>query len=204
MNISIKVTSNGGLGRFERQIPYALSQAINRTMLDVQQAERNALQSKFTLRRKDWMEKSYKIEKFAKKGDPLARLAISPPGAPGKADILSKFEQGGPKLPKGTSIAIPEAAKVNAVGVITTANRPKRLIASGKAWVVRNKATGKGVIRGRVGRGKGAREVVLFGLQPKAVIKPVLRFFETARSVTKGSFTKNLKAALRNAIAGAR
>lgn len=206
MNINVKVTSNGGLGRFERQIPFALSKAVTRTMLDVQQAERNRAATQFTLRRKDWVERSFKITQFPTKAVPLARMEISPPGAPGRADILTKFEAGGPKVPTGgrVSIAIPEQAKVNGAGIITAANRPRRLIDAGKAFIVRNKATGRGVIRGWAGRGKSRREVVLYGLQRKAVIKPVLRFFETARNVTKGSFRNNMKAALRNAIAGAR
>lgn len=201
MDLRISVRSKGmGLAEAGRQAAYALAQSINRTMLDVQQAERNALQSQFTVRRRDWLEKSYKMVKFAKKGDLLARLAISPPGAPEKADILSKFETGGVKTPTGKSVAVPVDAKRNGNGVITSANRPKRLIESGKAFVIRAKGKPTGVVKRRIGKGKGAREEVLYGLTPKAKIPKRLRFFETFRTVVKGSFVRNFQIAYKNAL----
>jgi len=204
MNLRLTIRSSGSLAEAGRQAAFALAQSLNRTMVDVQQADRNALQSQFTVRRRDWLEKSYKITKFAKKNDLIVRLAISPPGAPEKADILSKFQDGGVKTPAGKTVAVPVDVKRGAAGIITPAFRPRARVRSGKAFVVKNPSTGKGVIKERVGRGKSARVIVDYGLTLKARIPKRLRFFETFRSVVKNSMSRNFQAALREALRTAR
>jgi hypothetical protein len=193
-----------GLAAAGRQAAYGLAQGLNRTMIDVQQSDRKALGAQFKVKRRDWLEKSYKISKFAKKGDPLVRLEISPPGAPQKADILSKFQEGGVKEPSRKTIAVPVDVRRGGAGVISQANRPRALLTAGKAFVVRSRTTGKGVIKHRAGRGKNARVVVDYGLTLKATIPKRIAFFETFRSVVQTNLRRNIKNAIQDALRTAR
>jgi hypothetical protein len=193
-----------GLAAAGKQAAYGLAQGLNKTMIDVQKANRDALPTQFTVRRKDWLAKSFKISKFAKKNDHLVRMEISPPGAPQKADILSKFQEGGVKEPTGKTIAVPVDVRRGGTGVISPGNRPRALINAGKAFVVRSRTTGKGVIKQRVGKGKRARVIVDYGLTLKAKIPKRLEFFETFRSVVKSTLRRNIENEIQNALRTAR
>jgi hypothetical protein len=199
------------LGDFEqRQVPYALSQALNDVAKLFQYRERQHMASIFTIRRKQWVDNSVKITQFAKKGNLVASVAIESPGGR-NSDILGKFESQTLKTPKdGHSLAIPAEAKRNKSDIILKSARPKAFnfrevvgpkhvsplkanVRSGvlrgalkvfegdkKTVMIRN-AKGQGVILQRVGKGKRAGMRLLYTLAPKAKITPNLRFVVNAR-----------------------
>lgn len=205
MQFSLKLTSKGALSDVvKRQIPFATSKMLNAVTIDVQEQERQGARSAFKVRRQTWLDRSFKITKFAKKNDLHTRLEISPPGDPTKADIISKFEDGGTKTPTGRSIAVPVDARRSKSDVITPANRPKALLAKGKAFLIRSQSTGKGVIKQRKGRGKRATEVVLYGLTKLARIPKRLSFFAIARATLKRQVNVRFEQALRDALRTAR
>lgn len=144
----------------EDQIPYALAKAINATTLDVQKAEYAHQSRIFTLRRPEWVKRSNKITKFAKKTDPVAIIGIHPPGGDARADIVGKFETETQKTPRGSSIAIPvsERVKRSNAGIIAKRARPAaynfrqvgKAIRGDKGTFIIKKPGGTGLILQRV------------------------------------------------------
>lgn len=105
------------------QVPYALSRAINTTMLEAQAAQRAAQHDRFITRRRQWMDRSVKLKPFASKRQLTATLSIDPPG--GRADILTKFEDGGTKRAQSGRLAVPDAARTTPRQVVPRSRRPK-------------------------------------------------------------------------------
>lgn len=187
-----------GLAEDQKQIPFALSRAVNKTALDVQRAARVQNRRIFTLRRPEWADRSVKVVKFASKKDPRATVGIHPPGASGeaRADILAKFEDQTQKLPRGRTIAIPVSSRIKRgnTGVISKRDRPKaynfrqqgkRIVGDRGTFIVR-KPDGSGTIFQRVGKKPGTI-YALYILARRARIKPDLQFI--TRSV--GQIDKN-------------
>lgn len=109
------------------QIPYATMLALNELALAVQTAEREGIDQRFTLRRRDWARRNVKIrrEDFAKKTQLRAIVRMEAPGSAGRTDILAKFEDGDTKRPRGRRLAIPDDVRRSASGVIPKGKRPK-------------------------------------------------------------------------------
>lgn len=129
----VQVASNvqdvvGGLTDLERrQVPFALSQALNKTALEFQKQERKGIDEHFSLRRKSWAQRNVKIGRgdFATKKRLVATVRMEAPGDPSRSDVLAKFEAGGTKQPKdGGRLAIPDKAR-RGKGVIPEKMRPK-------------------------------------------------------------------------------
>src|SRR5690606_21849287 len=112
-----------GLSYLERQqIPFATSLALNETAKRAQGEQRKGMARHFTLRRKQWADRSVKIQPFSNKRTLAVTLKIDPPG--GKADIFSKFEDGGTKTPKdGKRLAVPDEVRRSKVGVVRWVQR---------------------------------------------------------------------------------
>lgn len=197
----------------ERHVPFALAKAVNDTALDVQRAQRANLRKKFTLRRPEWADRSIKMVRFAKKSDPTAVIGIHPPGGDQRADILDKFEDQTEKLPKAGTIAIP-VSRVGlargSAGVLRNRVRPRDLVASGKAFIVRKRMgnVGEGLILQRVGFGQGSGRrssvVALYYLARRARIRPTLQFIRTAGESIDDTFASHMVKRLDEALRTAR
>lgn len=112
---------------YRDQIPFATSLAINNVAKQVQADERAALLRRFTVRRRQWVERNVKIIRFSNKRDiPIhAIVGIEAPGDPKRSDILGKFEKGGTKKPKGSHLAVPDEARKTKTQVVPKRLRPK-------------------------------------------------------------------------------
>ena len=182
-----------------RHVKYALARAINETLDNGQAESRRTLRSHFTLRRPTFIERLIKRERtdfaHAVKGL-IGRLRVTGRGAGGRevGDLLAKFEEGGTKEVRGTHVALPVEAKRNKYDIITAANRPRRLIDKGRAFILPQKS-GKGeVVLKRVGRGKNKRNVVLFALEAIRPKLPAnLGFFKTVGYVATRTFRDTFK-----------
>lgn len=161
------------LKAFEKQIPFAMSKALNDTANDAQKAIQDSLQQRFTLRRPDFIKRTIKRnrEDFATKTKLEAVVRIDP-----TRDMLAKFEDGGTKTPRsGAAIAIPtENVRRTKAQIVSESQRPK--------WLI---ATGKGISYGgklllKKGRGRGARLLVGYIFKKAVRIPRSLGFVATA------------------------
>lgn len=194
----------------EKQIPFALANAVNKIAKDVQTDERVQLRRAFTLRRPQWADRAVKITKFAKKADPTAVIGIHPPGGDDRADILTKFESDTSKVPKAGTIAVPVTRiglARGSSGVLRNRARPRDLIARGKAFIVRKRVgrVGEGLILQRLKLGRGRTSIVaLYYLIRRAIIKPDLKFELTARKSIDRTAVTHLQREFDNAMKTAR
>lgn len=190
----------------DKQIPFALANAINKIAKDAQTDERVQLRRAFTLRRPEWADRAVKITKFAKKKDPIAVLGIHPPGGDARADILTKFEADTVKTPRaGAHVAIPVAAKRTKKDIVRKNQQPRALIAAGKAFIIRQtKNPAVQLIVRYAGRGKRKTLETLWLLVRRVPISPDLKFEQTARKSIDRTATKHLQREFDNAMRTAR
>jgi hypothetical protein len=217
--IRIAVRSDPALRSLEhiaRQLPFAVSKALNDLGIEFQRVERAHLGRAFTLRRRDWAEKNVKITHFAKKTDLHTTIAIESPGDPSRSDILSKFESDTQKRPKdGKSIALPVDAKRSKADIVRKAERPRafnfrlegnRTVGDRRTFIlpIRSQPGARGIFQ-RVGKGRGSRIRLLFFLKPGAVpIDPDLDFYENAMTTINNQWREKFDSRLREALATAR
>jgi len=209
------------LTRFDRevvrlansQIPFAIARAINKTAENFQETQRAHMRRVFTVRRPPFVDRAVKIKPFANKRNLTAQLTIDPPGGQSRADILTKFEQGGQKRPRsGARLAIPIGAKRGKTGIVTQANRLKAFQFEGRGKVLKGRkrtfmvreSGGDGAVLQRTGRGKSSSLKVLYAFEPQVRIRPDLRFTKNAEDVVRRRFETNFKEAWRHAVATAR
>lgn len=194
------------------QLPFARSLAINNLGLAFQKAERERLNTIFTLRRKDFVEKQgvKRLGPIATKADPTVTY-----GMDRKADFLQKFERDRTKLPTkgaGHMLAIPALVRRNKRDIVTAGNRPRALLqrfatkkGAGQVFVI-EKPKGKlgpGIYQTTGRQGKGALKT-LFTLKPQVSITPTLAFVETARKTAETQWARIFDDALAQALRTAR
>lgn len=182
-----------GFERLSRQVPFAMSRAVNATLKGAQGDIRQTLPGHFTLRRKTFVERTVKITQFANKRNIAGVLAIDP-----TRDFLAKFEEDTVKAGQGgKSLAVPliGGARPQESAVVPKALRLKNLQLrpvqgrKGKARLEGLKGTftvttprGTYVLQ-RQGKRKGGAVRVLYAFKKTVPIQPTLGFVKTA---TKG------------------
>lgn len=207
----------------QRQVPFAMSLALNRTAEEIQTAQRGELRSNFTIRR-PWVEQGVKIARQNR--STKEKLSVSIEIDPSRS-FLTKFEAGGTKTPRGRSITVPHGAKRNKSDVIQKGERPRSFQFVQAASSLKTRTTiykglkrtfmiqrpdGSGLILRRMGRrGKGPahsmrdpRLKVLYILTPSAQLKPSLEFYSTGRRIAGERFMVNMNGFLAHAISTAR
>lgn len=109
----------------QRQVPFALSEALNDLAKEFQSEERYHIHNIFTVRRSAWVDSNVKITKFAKKRSLEAQVSIQSPGGGQRSDVLGKFETQTEKKPThGQHIAVPIGVQKSR-GIIVAGRRPK-------------------------------------------------------------------------------
>jgi hypothetical protein len=180
MNVEVTVESRAVrdmLKGLESQAPFAMSLALNNTANDVQAAIRKGVQSRFTLRRPDFILNTVKIAKDerATKAKQEVTVHIDP-----TRNILAKFEEGGEKRPReGTHLAIPVAIKRNKNDIIPRARYPRPLLQSKAGLAGRVFATAVGIMK-TVGRGARASTSVLYLFRTSVRLPAKLRLVQTS------------------------
>lgn len=195
----------------DRQMPFVIAETINGVMIDAQKDALRTIHAAFLVRRPDFLRRTVKMVRFAKKRSQIAELAITGPGA----DIYAKFEEGGLKQPiRGKSLAIPRDVRRTKRDLITAKNKPRALINARKAFVIRTQA-GVGLILERYGRktakkrrrvpgGSGRNTRVLYALSPKARIDDRLEFFDTVTRTFELRLDRQFEVAFTQALRTAR
>lgn len=205
-----------------KQVPFALSKAINASLITAQKKQLAHMAGEFTLRRPQFAKLSVKITQFAKKTNPVGTIAIAPPGD--RADIFAKFERGGTKRPKdGKNLAIPitgSPVKRTARSIVSDQNKPKALLSgaanvtsrTGKVKNVRRAASFKGAFLKPAMDGKpamifmrqGKRVKLAYVLEPSVPIKPELDFVSTITDSVNRTFREDFEREFANALKTAR
>lgn len=200
-------------GALQRQVPFALSLGMRRTLVAAQQAIRDRVLRTFVVRRTQWISQSIKITTMPDKYRLEGVLEIDP-----TRNVLGKFEPGGLKVSvrPGGSVTVPRAARPDVRAVIPAARRPKafRFQYAGKgarATVFRGRdrtflvkrAAGEGAIFQRVGPGSRGL-VLLYVLTKQARIPAHLAFKDTGLAVIRERWVREYRAALFHALRTAR
>lgn len=146
------------------QLPYATSVALNDVARRAQKAQHEYMAGAFKVTRPGWTLRSVKHKPRSTKRQLWTVLKIEPPGGRQRADILSKFEDGGTKRPTtGTRLAIPGAGlRRTTSGAARRGQRPKDFnfkhhggnvyVGEKRTFMIRN-PDGSGAIYQRIGRG---------------------------------------------------
>lgn len=226
--MNIKVTTNGAdVSRslhflFRDQVPYALKEAVRWTALDFQEEQREHMEEIFTVRRKRFVIWGVKITHWPKKSDPVAIVAIDPPG--NRDDILTKFETERVKLPRrGSRLAVPVDAPRTGTGVLRGARGkggalgrydferiPGTDVFRGKrrTFMILQPG-GRGVVLQRQRRssssstprqGDDPAVQTLFYFTPRVSIDPELNFRENAARTVRDEFEDNFQRAFDRAV----
>jgi len=108
----------------ERQIPFAAMKSLNEMATSFQDAERQGISARMTIRR-PWVLQGVKIERgdFATKDKLSVRVHVDE-----SRGFLDKFEPGGARTPiTSRSLSVPEGARVSKQATIPQGLRPKAL-----------------------------------------------------------------------------
>lgn len=199
----------------QRQIPFARALALNRTGDDGQAAVRKHLGQVFTLRRRDFIERTIKIENRdrATKTSPFVIVGIDP-----TRDVLAKFEIGGQKTPiSGKALAVPINARRNKSDIVAKPNRIKGLnLRRVGNQIIGDKGTfiAGGAILQRVGKrsrtvgpvqwGQDPNVKVLYAFEDSVPIQPALHFVDIMTHTVEQRWVPNFEGAFALAVRTAR
>lgn len=177
-----------------RQIPFAVSRAINETAFDVRRRIIGPTWARaFTVRNRRFPAAAFRVAKATKR-----HLTASVFDRLGRAS-LDLHATGGIKRPRGRHIAVPRGAiKRTATGKVGKARRPAAVLA--RANVFRRRLGAREYILQRTR--KGLRPLYL--LISRARIAKRFRFAEDARRVVERRFRRRLFVSLGKALRTAR
>jgi len=179
-----------GLAGMPKQVRFAASVGMERTMNEAQDAIRSSLASKFTLRREAFIKGTIyrkRPDDWSNRDKLEARVRIND-----QRDVLSKFEEGGTKSPTGgrKALAIPVAVRRNKNDIVTKANSVKALLATGKAY------TRDGKVWLLSGRGKIKTRTLAYVFKRSVPIKKQLGFVTTGRALISQRGLPNILGAI--------
>ena len=197
--LSLNMTSNASavqkaMQGFSKQMPFAMSQALNATAFDVRKeiVDKTYPQS-FNVRNKRFAGTMFRVEKATKKklrASVFDRL---------KKDYMVDQAEGGIKTPRGKSIAIPgRDMKMRTKGGVTKANRPRNLLNKKGVFKTTSTRSGQPIIVRRATKKRYPLQM-MYILEPSGVIKKRFDFYEdanaTARREIDRAFAKRFKRA---------
>lgn len=166
-----------------RQIPFAVSKAVNSLAFDVRDKVRGSMPVNFTIRR-NWVVNQIQVKRRAEKRDPGGPEAIVGTSDAGK--FLAKHEEGGPRTALGRFVAIPTRAVVRTrTDQIRKSDRPSALGAKatvvdyrGNKWLALNKSR-------KWAQGSASKTRLLYLLRPRVDIDERLQLHEQGQYVVR-------------------
>lgn len=186
-----------------RQLPFAMSKALNAVALDVQTRERERLREVFTIRRSAFADRSVKITHFATKAHQYVTIGITALGKDSTApNVFNKFEEDVVKTPFGNhGIAVPIKDHHVRRGILPNNQKPKAFrlhregsrvvgdkgtyvvkLSDGRELLLQRKDLGVRAAK-KAGRGTKADSTLLFIFVPRVKINPNLKFVPSADEV---------------------
>lgn len=164
--ISVTVSKNFTDAQIARQLPFATARAFTQTVKDAQSDIIGGLDDRFTIRN-NWYKPSTPFgikTKGARKTDLSAEVGTN-------ADWLADHEEGQPRRPRRSRrLALPvigSIARKTIRNKIPRASTPARLIESGRAFVMTNRAGKTGIYVFKKGVSREVRESVLLNIEQR-------------------------------------
>lgn len=201
MQISIKADVDQAvkyLGRLQRQVPFAASVAMNKTAVEIQKVEQDAMRRELDEPRPSTV-KGVRVKRSNKR-NLVAAVFVIP-----AIDAFLRYQvHGGVRPPRSVTEAVPFNIPLNRYG-----NIPGRR--TGKLQKLLNRQdTFTARINGVAGiwqRGKGRNSrgvTLLVAFENRTRYRPRFRFYEHAVRTTRLRWHRNFRRALRQAIRTAR
>ena len=202
MNINLTTNASAvqkAMQGFSKQLPFAMSQALNATAFDVRkQIVDRTYPKSFNVKNKRFASAMFRVEKATKR-----KLSAAVFDRLGK-DYMAMQAEGGIKTPRGNNIAIPGRRNTRtATGKIPRARQPRQLLNNGKAYKTTLRGGQKAIVQPQ-GRGKNKSLKVMYVLEQTARIPKRFDFYEDANMIGKRNFDKNFSKAFARAKATAR
>lgn len=185
------------LSTVNRQVAFAASKALNKTAEAVQNHEVTRELPDHLKLRGQWFKPRTKYGiniRFARRNNLVAVVGS-------QADWLRLVDVGGTKTPPKTALAIP-TTNIDTSRPRRKADKPGRLISSGKAFVAVTKSGNAGVFM-RVGKERYPIKPLYF-FRKSAQVKDILDFFESGKVVADQVYLNYFSTELAKAIATAR
>lgn len=177
-------------GKLKQQIPFAVAKGLTQTAKDVQRAETDAINKEFD-RPTPFTQRAVGIVSATKQSQ-SARVFIKDV----QAQYLGIQVTGGTRFPKRRAIVLPGSGmKLNRYGNIPR-GRVKSLLARRDVFSGQVRGVGGLWQRQKVGPPK-----LLILYEPQAQYRKLLPFYEVAQRTIERTVTRNLEAALRQALA---
>jgi len=177
-----------------KQFRFATAQALTKTAAEVQTGVKQAMPSRFTIRR-SWVIQGIRMDKATK--DNLTATVYS------RDKFMGLQEVGGPKSPLRNYIAVPtRATKRTKTDMVRKSDRPKAL--GDKVEVVEVNGN-KFLALKKARKGRSGNELrLLYLLVPRPRIQERLGLRRDGHRIARQRFIPNLQAALARAVATAR
>jgi hypothetical protein len=178
------------IANLPKQVRFGASIGLNRTMSEAQDAIRDGLGSRFTLRRATFVKNTIYRKPgvdWATKDKLEAGVRVNP-----ERNILAKFEAGGTKSPTGGRrfLAVPVAVKRNKFDIVTKANSLKALLANKKAYIR------DGKVWLLSGAGKIKKRTLAYIFKAATPLPSSLHFVDTATRVINARAVANIEGAI--------
>lgn len=177
---------------FQRQIPFAISQAMNDSIFDARKRIVNSTYPKaFDVRNKVFPGFAFKVTKRAKKRDLVAELSTRD-GL--RRDWIERQIDGGTKLPRGSNLVIPRHPNQvrTKTGRIRVRSKPRVLTDRKDHFVLKRGGRKVGIAKRE--RDDKVKMIYVFARQAK--IRPRFRFYadgiNTINRVFPGHFNRRL------------
>jgi hypothetical protein len=194
--ISINVQSNIDVTirderKFHRQIPFAISQAMNDASFDVRDyIVKQTWPRSFNVRNRALPGAMFRVLKRSSKRDLVTVVGQRPLPRSGILDWVENQAEGGSKVPTGRSLAIPPAAVAESLrtstGRIAARNKPRRVTDRKDTFMVYRAGRKRAIIQKKRGQKKGQ---VLFVFATRASIPKRFMFYEDAERVFLAEIT---------------
>lgn len=175
-----------------KQLPFALSVALNATAEDIQKNETRRL-SKVLDRPTPFTKRAYRVRRSSKRHLEARVFAMR-----AQAKYLGRLEDGGIATPKRRALVLPQKARVNRYGNLPRGS-VRRAIARPNVFSTRNKGGpgGPGVFQ----RMKSGKIKKLVSYVKRATYRPQLGFRDSAAKTARRRFPVHVERALAKAFA---
>jgi len=199
MQVTVRADFRGIEGRFrilDKQVPYAIADAINKTLIGAQNAQRRYMERKFVIRRRGLLKASVRMLKFANRSTLTGQMGINR-----NLPFWNIHEKGGNERPtRSRYIAVPMEVKRTKSGRISKARRPRNL----KNSFVAKSTGGKNIIFQRKGKGKRETVTPMYSLNKQVRIRPRLNFERNVTKAINGLWEREASKAIQRQIDFAR
>jgi len=179
-----------------RQVPFAISRALNATAFDAQRAVKKNLHKTFTLRSK-WTERGVRVIRSNKQK--LVAVVLMGKGR----EYMGLHEFGGTRRAANKHIAIPEKIRRTKRSKISKARRPRSVLNRANTFKIeagQESHLPPGIYQ-RMARG---RLKMLYAFETSTTYKKVFNFDKTIEGVTNNRFDKHFTKFLAQAMRTAR